>query len=95
MIPLLGLRFGLAAAACHQPRPAPDPCWGVTAASYTSATGLRAPIWGDLKEVQMQVIPDDIRAEFLLNSAITALGITHDPLRWSSCLRRMLTPPGS
>jgi hypothetical protein len=28
----------------------------------------------------MQLIPDDIRAELLLNGAITALGIAHDPL---------------
>jgi hypothetical protein len=28
----------------------------------------------------MQLIPDDIRAELLLNGAITARGIAHDPL---------------
>jgi hypothetical protein len=30
-------------------------------------------------EVDMQLIPDDIRAELLLNGVITARGIAHDP----------------
>src|SRR3546814_490598 len=69
----------LADDACRQPRPAPPPCWGMTAALAASARSRRAPLRSVPRETTMQLITDAQRERLLANGRRPAAGENIDP----------------